>query len=261
MRIGIIGFGFIGKHLYKRLMEGGEPGHSVAFVWNRTPGRMGNVPLGLILRDLGECAQKRPDLIVEVAHPAVTRQHGEAFLQIADYLVTSVTALADDALRGRLADTARANRRRLLVPHGALVGLDTLHEQRERWAQVTITFRKHPRNLDFSESGIDPAAVKGPTILYDGPARGIAPLFPRNINTMITCAIATVGLDRCRAVLIADPSADKAFAEVEALGQDGSRMATFNEQPAVGVSGRDLLESILGSLRAAAGGRPGLAFV
>ncbi len=261
MRIGIIGYGFIGRHLYQRLMEGGEPGHAVAFVWNRSPGKMGNVPLGLILRDLNECAQKRPDLIIEVAHPAVTRQHGEAFLRIADYFVTSVTALADDALRGRLVDTARNNRRRLLVPHGALVGLDALNEQRERWARVTITFRKHPRNLDFSDSGIDASALRGPTVLYDGPARGIAPLFPRNINTMITCAIATVGLDRCRAVLIADPGVDKAYAEVEALGHDGSRIATFNEQPAVGVSGKDMLESILGSLRAAAGGKPGLGFV
>ena len=47
--------------------------------------------------------------------------------------------------------------------------------------------------------------VRGPTVLYDGPARGIARLFPRNINTMITCALATVGLDKCRAVPLRAP--------------------------------------------------------
>ena len=126
---------------------------------------------------------------------------------------------------------------------------------------MTITFKKHPKNLDFAESGIDPAIVKGPTVLYDGPARGIAPLFPRNINTMITCALATVGLDKCRAVLVADPALDKAYAEIEARGHDGSRIATWNEQPATGVSGNDMLASIIGSVRAAVGRPPGLAFV
>jgi predicted dinucleotide-utilizing enzyme len=242
-------------------MEGEERGHTVAFVWNRTPGKVAGVPLGLVLRDLAEVSDKRADLIVEAAHPQVSRDHGERFLRSADYLVSSVTALADDALRERMLAIANAQGRRLLVPHGALVGLDAFHEQRERWAEVTITFRKHPRNLDFAESGIDPAVVAGPTVLYDGPARGIASLFPRNINTMITCALATVGLDRCRAVLIADPALDKAYAQVEAVGRDGSRIATFNEQPATGVSGNDMLESMWGSVRAAAGGRAGLAFV
>lgn len=261
MRIGIVGFGFIGRHLYQRLMQGGEPGLAVAFVWNRSPGKIAGVPLGLVLRDLAAAPEKRADLIVEVAHAEVTRAHGTAFAAAADYLVTSVTALADDALRGTLIETARASKHRIFVPHGALVGLDTLWEQRRRLAAVTITFRKHPKNLDFAASGIDPAIVRGPTVLYDGPARGIAPLFPRNINTMITCALATVGLDKCRAVLIADPSLDKAYAEIEAVGHDGSRIATWNEQPATGVSGNDMLASIIGSVRAAAGRAPGLAFV
>ena len=76
MRIGIVGFGFIGRHLYQRLMQGGEPGLSVAFVWNRSPGKIAGVPLGLVLRDLAEATAKRADLIVEVAHPEVTEMHG-----------------------------------------------------------------------------------------------------------------------------------------------------------------------------------------
>jgi predicted dinucleotide-utilizing enzyme len=261
MRIGIIGYGFIGRHLYQRIMSGAEPGLSIAFVWNRSRGRMANVPLGLILGDLAGFAEKRPDLVVEVAHPAITQRHGADILRHADYLATSATALADDALRESLIATAQQSRRRLLVPHGALVGLDALYEQRQRWSQVTITFRKNPANLDFSESGIDPGGIQAATVLYDGPARGIAPLFPRNINTMITCALATVGLDRCRAVLIADPKLDKAYAVVEAVAEDGARIATFNEQPATGVSGNDMLGSMLGSLRAAAGRPAGLGFV
>src|SRR5262249_33150282 len=87
LRLGIVGFGFIGRHLYQRLMQGGEPGLSVAFVWNRSPGKVAGVPLGLVLRDLSEAADKRADIIVELAHPEVTRQHGAAFIGAADYLI------------------------------------------------------------------------------------------------------------------------------------------------------------------------------
>lgn len=261
MRVGIAGFGFIGQHLYQRLMQGAEPGLSVAFVWNRSPGRLAEVRPDLVLHSLEQAPAAGADLIVELAHPDVTRVHGRALLAAADYLVTSVTALADDALRATLVEAARAGGRRLLVPHGALVGLEALREQRHRFAQVSITFRKHPRSIDFAASGVDPAGITGRTVLYDGPARGIARLYPRNVNTMVTCALATVGLDDCRAVLIADPALDKAIAEVEAIGRDGSRIATANEQPATGVSGDDMLASIVGSVRGALRQEPGLAFV
>lgn len=261
VRIGILGFGYIGEHLYRRLMEGGEPGLQVAFVWNRSPQRLARVPLGLVLRDPAEFERARADVIVEVAHPSVTRAHAERFLSAADYLATSVSAFADDDLARRVEAAARRAGRRVFLPHGALIGLDAFHEQRQRWREAAITFRKHPASLDFSESGIDPAGISGPTVLYDGPVRGIAPLFPRNVNTMVTFALATVGLDACRARLVADPGLDRAVAEAVAIGRDGSRIATVNEQPAAGVSGADMLGSMLGSLRAAAGRAPGFAFV
>jgi predicted dinucleotide-utilizing enzyme len=260
-RIGILGFGFIGQHFYERLLRGREPGLAVAFVWNRSVAKLTSVPLGLVQRDLGDIAARQADLVVELAHPSVTYRHGPSILRHADYMITSVTALADEALRRELVETAQTHGRRLFVPHGALVGMDGLWEQRERWAEVSITFRKHPKSLDFSESGIDPAGIVKETVVYDGPARGIAKLFPRNVNTMVTCALVTVGLDACRARLIADPSLDHASSHVVAIGKDGSRIETLNEQPATGVSGQDMLGAMLGTIRRAAGFPPGLCFV
>jgi aspartate dehydrogenase len=97
--------------------------------------------------------------------------------------------------------------------------------------------------------------------LYDGPARGIAALYPRNVNTMITCALATVGLDRCKARLVASPSLKVAVAEVNARGRDGSLLSMRKEQPASGVSGTEMFESLFASILRAAGSRQALAFV
>lgn len=260
-RIGIVGMGFIGSHLYRRITEDASLGLEVAFVWSRSPARRAGVPPELVLEDLADFVEAEADLIVEVAHPDITRAWGYQFLHEADYLISSVTALADDALHEQLLSAAQNNLKHLFVPHGALVGTNALLEQRDNWDSVTITFRKHPDNIDFAESGVNPATIDGETVLHDGPVRAVAARFPRNVNTMVTCALASLGLDGTRAVLVADPTLDKAIAEVEARGRDGARLVTLKEQPAVGVSGTEMQAAILRSVAAAARQPVGLVFV
>jgi predicted dinucleotide-utilizing enzyme len=260
-RIGIVGFGYIGRYVYEQILARPELGLEAAFVVNRTAEKLAALPAEVVLADLGDFASRSPDLVVEMAHPAVTAAHGAAILERCDYMMLSVTALADAELERRLLDICAAHGTRLFIPHGALIGVDNLYEARANWREVTITFRKHPMNIDFSESGIDPESVTGETVLYDGPVRGIAGKFPRNVNTMATCALASVGLDACRAVLVADPALDVAIAEVVALGADGARFETRKVEPAIGVSGTGMLASQLASICRAAGHEPGLNFV
>jgi aspartate dehydrogenase len=261
VRVGLIGFGFIGRQVHDRIVARPELGLDLAFVHNRTADALDAIRPDLRLADLDHAAAREADLVVEMAHPSITQRWGEAILGRASYLPLSVTALADDALRERLVARAAGAGTTLAVPHGALMGLDSLREWRHAWAEVTITFSKHPSNIDFSASGIDPSSLVGDTVLYDGPARDIAALYPRNVNTMITCALATVGLDRCRARLVASPSLRVAVAEVEARGHDGSLLATRKEQPASGVSGTEMFESQFASIVRAAGLQEAFAFV
>ena len=260
-RVGIAGFGFVGRNVYERIVADPDLGLDVAFVWNRSADRLAEVPMDLRLDNLADFAERKPDLVVELAHPEITRQSGAQFLKVADYLLLSVSALVDDALEASLRSAANASGTRLLIPHGALVGVDNLVEGRANWSTVAITFEKHPGGIDFSESGIDGGAITERTTVFEGTAREIGALFPRNVNTMVTCALVTVGLDRCQAKLIADPALDVGIAIVEATGADGATLMSRKAQPMAGVSGTEMFESLFGSILRAAGGRSPVDFV
>lgn len=250
-RVGILGFGFIGAALYDYLAGPGgrAAGLAPAFVWARRPEQLAGVDPAHRLPDIAGAGGHAPDLVVEAAHPDLTLAHGRALLALCDYMPLSVSALTDDTVTAGLRAAAEAAGTRLLLPVGALVGGQALTARRGMWEEVCITFRKNPANIDFERTSIDPATIDGPTTIFDGPVREIGRLFPRNVNTMLTCGLATVGLDRCRGVLIADPSLDIAIAEVEARGSDGSVLRTEKRQPVVGVSGTEMVASLLRSVR------------
>jgi aspartate dehydrogenase len=177
VRVGLVGFGFIGAELYRAIAGGESEGLEIAFVWNRSADKLGGVPKNLVLDNLADFAQLSPDLIVEAAHPDISRAHAAAFLQSCDYMPASVTALADDALRERLVATAERSGHRLIIPRGALVGADALIAWRHMWRDVTSRFANTP-----TTSILPPEwraqDITRETVIFDGPVRQIAPLFP-----------------------------------------------------------------------------------
>ena len=261
VRIGVIGYGYVGRHLVDSILR--RPADlALAFVSTRDRSKLLDLPEDVVARSPSEARTFSPSLIVECAHPDISHRYGAEFLAFSDYMPLSVNALADANVEASLREAATRSGRRLFIPHGALIGLDNLVETRDEWTDVTITFRKHPDNVDFAASGIDRSQIRERRVLYDGPVRGIASLFPRNVNTMATCALATVGLDRCRAVLEVDPDLDVAVAEVRAVAKDGSIHESKKQQKMQGVSGTEMLASQLGSVLRATGVHPtGVVFV
>jgi hypothetical protein len=125
MRVGIVGYGYIGRFIAERIAASGGR-FETAFVYNRSAAALEGLDPALRLGDLADAESRRPGLIVECAHASISARYGKTFLQCADYMPLSVTALADDALRERLEAAAAAHGTRLLVPAGALTGGDDL---------------------------------------------------------------------------------------------------------------------------------------
>ena len=166
-RLGIVGFGYLGRALWQRAIASDALHDTqVVFVHNRSTAHLVDVPADLVLDDLNDAHSRGADLIVEAAHPDVTRRFGAAFLRCADYLPLSVTALADDALRTQLLKTAAASGYQLYLPVRPLVGGDSLLVSQSMWRDVTITFRKNPESIDDSETGSGSRGAEQPEVLY-----------------------------------------------------------------------------------------------
>ncbi len=241
-RVGLVGYGYIGKAIYQRILENSE-NTEPAFVYTRDVNSLVDVDECHVIERLEEAGSRDPDLIVEMAHPSITLAHGPKFLSFADYMPLSVTALAMDNVLTRIKDTAEAYGHQLYLPVGALVGGNSLWMSRETWKEVKIMFLKNPANIEFSESGMSAPEDDGQTTVYEGPVRGIAKMFPRNVNSMVTCALMSAGLDKTQAILISDPSIDYGEATVEAWADNDGYLKTVKRQPMAGVSGEEMIDS------------------
>jgi aspartate dehydrogenase len=247
-RIGIIGFGVIGSSLYREILSHPEWGLEVAFVHSRS--FRGEKPdASVILANLGDAEARNPDLVVEAATTDVTVRYGSHFLGFCDYMPLSLCALADPDLYSRLLAQAQAHGTRLYIPHGAAVGLNSIFECHDLWECVKIVMTKNPRNLDFSCAPMfHPEQITEKQTLYDGPTRELCRLFPRNVNAHAATAIAGIGFDRTRSVLIADPLAEVSTIEIEALA-GSTTLHIQRTNPLTGVSGVLTMRSIIGCVR------------
>lgn len=248
VRIGIIGFGYIGSYIYNQILSHPEHGLETAFVHEKEEEKLKNIPSSLILDDLHEFPQRNADLVVEMAHPSVSKEYGKQILQRADYMPLSLTALADEKLFSEMRKTAEKSGTCLYIPHGAAVGLESLHECKESWKEVKVVMKKNPKNLDFScAPKWNPEEIKSETVLYEGPTREICSMFPRNVNTHAAVALAGIGFDKTQSVLIADPSLDVSVIEIEARGE-GVEMKIQRANKLKGVSGVFTLAATFGAI-------------
>ena len=134
VRIGVVGYGHLGQYLVENIAK--HPDLELAWVWNRSDLK-GKVEQKFILKDLADCASGNPDVIVEVAHPDITKQFGAKFLATADFMIGSPTALADVDLETSLATAASTHG--LYIPSGALWGGEDIRKMSERGTLKGLT--------------------------------------------------------------------------------------------------------------------------
>ncbi len=256
-RIGLIGYGQIGSSVHQMIDKDPNNGMEVVFVHDQIEDRLLGLPENLVLNDLSTFEARDADLVVELAHPDVTRKWGEAFLQKTNYMLISVTALADQKIEKMLEETTRKHGTRVFLPHGGAVGMDALFENRDVWEEVRTVMKKPPKNVDCAAAGVNPDNVTEEQVLYDGPTRGVCPLFPRNTNTLAAIAYAGIGFDRTHSTLVVNPKWNTATVEIHAKG-GGITLDVARVEGITGVTGASAPASIFNTVQMIGSTGPGI---
>jgi aspartate dehydrogenase len=212
IRIAIGGLGAIGKALARRLADGSVPGVVLAAVSARNQEKarefINTLPHPVPVLELSQL-EPVADIVVECAPAAILGDVIGPFLRAKKKaIVLSVGAIL---FRPDLIELARLSGGTILVPTGALIGLDAVVAAAEgEIHSVRMVTRKPPNGLAGApfliEHGISMEGLTEPLKVFSGNAKEAAKGFPANLNVVVALALAGIGPDRTMLEIWADPT-------------------------------------------------------
>jgi aspartate dehydrogenase len=256
LRVAVAGLGAIGMAVARRL-DAGIDGLALAAVaardLDRARGRVADFrvpPEVVAAAGLAE----RAEVVVECAPAAAFRDIAAPALAAGRILVpASVGALLTNP---DLVELAKANGARIIVPTGALLGLDAVRAAAEgEIASVTMVTRKPPASLEgapyLAETGIRLEGLNGPLKVFEGSAREGARGFPANVNVAAALSLAGIGPDRTRLEVWADPALTRNTHHIEVEADSARLSMTIENVPSADNprTGRITALSIVAALR------------
>jgi aspartate dehydrogenase len=220
LRVAIGGFGAIGKAVAHRIDEGIE-GLSLAAVSALDAARAEAAMAGFARRvpvvPLARLCE-HADIVIECAPAHLLREVVEPALASGRLvMVLSCGALLDNF---DLVELARGHGGRILVPTGALLGLDAVAAAAEGGiSTVRMITRKPPRGLIGApyllEHNIGIEKLSEPKRVFSGNAREAARGFPANVNVAAALALVGIGPERTTIEIWADPNVDRNIHKIE----------------------------------------------
>lgn len=250
LRIAIAGYGAIGQAVGRSLLAG-VPGLRLVAIGVRNPAAPSPAP-GIAVTTAERLAE-HADIIVECAPAAALAGLAVPALEAGRTLV--VLSCAALLQHPELPALARAHGGRILVPTGALLGLDAVAAAAEGVIHsVRMTTRKPPNGLQGAPhlvtNGIDVSNLVAPLLVFSGTARAAAIGFPANVNVAAALSLAGIGPDRTMVEIWADPGVTRNIHRIE-LDSDAARldMRIENVPSENPKTGRITAQSVIALLR------------
>jgi aspartate dehydrogenase len=232
-KVGIAGFGTIGRVVARRIQESTLPLELEAVSVgdrSRAEAAMAALSQPVPIIDIEQLAD-RCDIIVDSAPTAAFKDIATATLRAGKTLVTvSGAALMQWP---EAVDLAREHGGRIVLATGALLGLDavraaavgTIHS-------VTMITRKPPKSLVKAEfvvrNKIDLGNLDEPLRIFKGSAMEGAIAFPANVNVAAALGLAGIGPERTQLEIWADPALERNTHRI-VVDSDSARFELFIE--------------------------------
>jgi aspartate dehydrogenase len=256
LRVGVAGLGAVGLDVARRLVDGDVPGLVLAAVAVRDAekarSKLPQIGDLIALRTATSLADDC-DIVVECLPPALFRDVAIAAIDKGRIFVPlSVAQLLNN---GDLVERAKEKGARIVVPTGALLGLDAVAAAAEgKIHSVKMTTRKPPIGLvgapylvnnNISVDGLNTAKL-----VFSGTAREAAAGFPANVNVAAALSLAGIGPDKTMIDIWADPAVTRNCHSIE-VDSDSARFTLSienipSENPK---TGKNVALSVIAALR------------
>ncbi|MFK7944955.1 MAG: aspartate dehydrogenase [Paracoccaceae bacterium] len=227
MKVAICGLGAVGLRVARALDEGEIPGMTLAAVAASSPesatakvAGLKAVPLACAAEELA----KHADIIVEGAPKPVFLPLAKSVIEAGKvFMPLSCAQLLENM---ELVDRAAETGARIIVPTGAIIGLDTIRAMAVgEIHEVTLETRKPPRGLEGAphlvKNDIPVDGLTEAKMVFKGTARQAAIGFPANVNVAAALALAGVGPDKTMVEVWADPGVDRNHQSVRVRSDSG----------------------------------------
>jgi aspartate dehydrogenase len=229
IRVAIAGLGAVGLKLASAL-HAGVPGLTLVAVSAHRTGpareRLAKLGVDAPVLPIGEL-EPLADLVVECAPAALLSSIARPFLEKGK----SAMVLSAGALLANmdLVDLARVTGGQIIVPTGALIGLDAVTAAAEgKIESVRMITRKPVKGLVGApylvQNNIDIEAITEPLRIFSGSPRDAAVGFPANLNVAVALGLAGIGVDETQLEIWADPALTRNTHTIEVV----SDCATFS---------------------------------
>jgi aspartate dehydrogenase len=236
VRVAVAGLGPIGKRVVEAL-DKGMNGLVLTAVSVQSPEKhrdwlnaLKTPPAILPIEALSDVA----DMVVECAPSKLVRSIVAPFVGSGKTaVVLSAGALLEN---DDLIELAKQHGGQIVVPTGALIGLDavtaaavgTIHS-------VRMVTRKPVRGLAGApyivENNIDIERITEPLNIFEGTAREAAKGFPANLNVAVALSLAGIGPDRTQLQIWADPALTRNMHRVEVESDSASFSMSIENIP------------------------------
>ncbi len=232
----LVGFGAIGSTLARLLQERGGATRVAAIGLRYSSQTRTGLPVGVpVLTHPSQLAAVDAGLVVEVAGRDAVAPWGRAALGAGkSFAVSSASAFVDDALLQELTELATTHEAQLIIPPGALGGIDALSAAaRMGLDRVEHSIVKPPRAWIGTEAETlcDLPNLRAAQTFFEGTAREAAARFPQNANVALVVALAGLGADRSIVTLTADPDSPGNRHLIVASGAFGAMTLKFDNAP------------------------------
>ncbi|MDB5652415.1 MAG: L-aspartate dehydrogenase [Tardiphaga sp.] len=254
-RVAVVGLGAIGRAIVTAL-DRGIDGLVLAAVAVSQPDKhraflagLASPPAILPIDGLADVA----DLVIECAPASLLRSIVAPFVsQGKTAIVLSAGALL---VNDDLIELARKNGGQIVVPTGALIGLDAVTAAAEgEIHSVRMVTRKPVKGLVGApyivEHNIDIENITEPLKIFDGTAREAAIGFPANLNVAVALSLAGIGADRTKLEIWADPALTRNTHRIEVDADSASFSMSIENIPSENPkTGRITALSVIAYLR------------